>query len=261
MIPITMTAIYNECLRTGCFPDYWKVAKLLPIVKSGRENSSDTSKYRPISLLNTEGKVLGKLLRKRIMHHLFKTEYMNVHQYGFTPENSTVDAAMEVKQYIEPHLERGGVVILVSLDVYGAFDWAWWPAILQGLREAKCPRNIYYLAQDYLKERKAIITINSFNMGKNMTRGCSQGSFCGPSFWNIQYDSVLNLQYVHHTSAVTFADDLILMIRADSIREAENIANVEMDKIATWAENSKTIFNEEKSTVMLMTRRKREEQK
>jgi len=60
---------------------------------------------------------------------------------------------------------------------------------------------------------------------------------------------------------VAFADDLILMIRADSIREAENIANVEMDKIATWAENNKTRFNEEKSKVMLMTRRKPKEQK
>ena len=26
-IPKTMTAIYNECLRTGCFPTNWKTAK------------------------------------------------------------------------------------------------------------------------------------------------------------------------------------------------------------------------------------------
>jgi len=66
---------------------------------------------------------------------------------------------MVVKQYIETHLERGGTVITVSLNGHGAFDSAWWPAILQGLREAKCPRNVYYLAQDYLRERKAIIKI------------------------------------------------------------------------------------------------------
>jgi len=61
---------------------------------------------------------------------------------------------------------------------------------------------------------------------------------------------------------VAFADDLILIIRADSIREAGNIAKVEMDKIATWAENNKTRFNgKKKSKVMLMTRRKCKEQK
>jgi hypothetical protein len=101
-----MTAIYNACLRTGCFPKNWKIAKMLPIVKPEREKSADTSKYRPISLLNTEGKVLENLLSKRIMHHLYKTQYLNINQYGFTPHKSTVDAAMEVKQYIEHHLER-----------------------------------------------------------------------------------------------------------------------------------------------------------
>jgi hypothetical protein len=47
------------------------------------------------------------------------------------------------------------------------------------------------------------------------------------------------------------------MIRADSIIEAENIANVEMGKIAIWAENNKPRFNEKKLKVMLMTRKKR----
>jgi len=60
---------------------------------------------------------------------------------------------------------------MISLDVQGAFDSAWWPAILQRLREAKCPRNLYYLVQDYLKEREAFIAINSYNMKKNITRG------------------------------------------------------------------------------------------
>jgi len=62
---------------------------------------------------------------------------MNDNQYGFTPQKSTVDAAMEVRQFIEQHLERKGIVLTASLDVKGAFDSAWWSAILKGLREAK----------------------------------------------------------------------------------------------------------------------------
>ena len=76
-------------------------------------------------------------------------------------------------------------------------------------------------------------------MRKNITKGCAQGSCCGPILWNIQYDTVLNLQFTDHTRVVSFADDLILMIRADSISEAENIANVEMRKITMWAEKTK----------------------
>ena len=165
---------------------------------------------------------------------------------------------MELKQYIEPHIQRGGVAITISLDVQGAFDSAWWPAILQRMREAKCPRNLYNLVQDYLKRRKAIITTNKVNLGKNTTKGCPQGSCCGPILWNIQYNPALNLSYTHHTRALAFADDLILMIRADGIREAENIANIEMDKTATWAKNKKIRFNENTSKIMLMTRKRKE---
>ena len=166
-------------------------------------------------MLNIEGKVLEKLRIKRILQNLYKTEFLNDSQYRFTPKKSTTDAAMEVRQYKVPQLERGRVVIMASLDVKGAFDSVWWPAILKGPRDAKCPRNLYHLAQDYLKERKAVITINSFSIENSVTKGCPQGSCCGPGFWNIQYNPLPNLKYTNHSKVVAFADDLIIMIKSE----------------------------------------------
>ena len=51
------------------------------------------------------------------------------------------------------------------------------------------------------------------------------------------------------------------MVETESIGEAENFANIELNKIAEWATDNKIKFNEEKSKVMLLTRRKRKEQK
>jgi len=48
-------------------------------------------------------------------------------------------------------------------------------------------------------------------------------------------------------------------VRAGSVSEAENIINIEVGKITTWARNNKINFNETKSKVMLITRRKRKE--
>jgi hypothetical protein len=36
-IPKSMTATYITCLRTGRFPGNWKIVKILPIAKPGRE--------------------------------------------------------------------------------------------------------------------------------------------------------------------------------------------------------------------------------
>jgi hypothetical protein len=50
-------------------------------------------------------------------------------------------------------------------------------------------------------------------------------------------------------------------VKAESIREAENITNIEMNKIQNWAKNNKINFNEQKSIAMVISRRRRKENK
>ena len=67
------------------------------------------------------------------------------------------------------------------------------------------------------------------------------------------------MKFTHHTKVIAFADDLVIMTKAESIPEAENIRNAELRKISTWARENKLQFNEQKSQIMLLTRRKRKE--
>jgi hypothetical protein len=39
------------------------------------------------------------------------------------------------------------------------------------------------------------------------------------------------LEFRTQTKAVAFSDDLLLAVKAESIREAENITNIEMNRI------------------------------
>jgi len=55
-----MTELYNACLKSGHFPEKYKIAKVLTMAKLGTEEDSDPSIYIPFSLLNTEGKILEK---------------------------------------------------------------------------------------------------------------------------------------------------------------------------------------------------------
>jgi len=76
-----------------------------------------------------------------------------------------------------------------TLDVKGAFNAAWWPSILKSLKDAKCPRNLYYHSQGYFSQRTAALTINNISRERRVTKGCPQGSCCGPGFWNLLYNS------------------------------------------------------------------------
>jgi hypothetical protein len=63
------------------------------------------------------------------------------------------------------------------------------------------------------------------------------------------------------TKVVAFADDLIMATTGESVRAVENYLNAELRKITSWSTNNKTKFNEKKSKVMLVSRRKRTEKR
>ena len=182
ILPKYLTAIYNGCLKEGVFPKRWKKSKIIPIVKPGKEGSDEVNKFRPISLFNSGGKVLEKLMIGRINHHVYSREYMRNNQYGFRPQKSTVDAPMAIKDFVKESLEAGEVIVLVSLDVQGPFDAAWWPGVLREMKKCMCPRKLYKLAMSYFTQRTAALTTNSLRIEKEVTRGFSQGACCGPGF-------------------------------------------------------------------------------
>jgi len=220
----------------------------------------DPSIYRPISLLNIGEKVLEKLI-KRINHHMYKNNLMTDRQFGFTPQKSTTVMAMEAKKFIEPVLEKRGVVIKTSLDITGAFDAAFWPSILHSLKELSCHRNMYKLSKGYFSHRIAVMTTNNVSIKRRVTKGCPQVSCCGTSFWNMLYNFLLNVDLTSHLKVIAFADDLMILTRGKTVAEAENYMNLEVRKILEWAINNKLKFIENKSKVMLMSRRRRREKK
>ena len=180
---------------------------------------------------------------------------------GFTPQRSTSDAAMAVNEFVEEGLAAGEITVLISLDVKGAFDAAWWPSILNGLKAYNCPRKLYNLSNSDFSQRTAVLSSNNISIKRKVTKGYPQESCCGPRYWNILYNSLLNIKFTKSSKAVAFADYLILAIRNETIRAAENISNIEMSKITAWSGNNKINFNEDKSRVTKISRRKRKENK
>jgi len=115
---------------------------------------------------------------------------------------------MAVKGFAETHLQQRNVVIMTSLDVQGAFDAAWWPAILYNLRKLQCPSNLYNLTRSYFSDRVAILCANTYRKERKVTKGCPQGSCCGPGLWNVLYNTILDLDFSSNTKAIAFADSL-----------------------------------------------------
>ena len=74
--PKYLKAAYNGCLRKGDFPKRWKRAKLITIVKPGKEDSEEVTKFRPINILNIEGEIMEKILMTIINYWAYSTNFL-----------------------------------------------------------------------------------------------------------------------------------------------------------------------------------------
>jgi len=144
------------------------------------------------------------------------------------------------------------------LDVR-TFDAAWWPSILSNLHKLHCPKNLYILSLNYFSNRVETLHSNTHTVKRTVTKGCAQGSCCGPGFWNVMYNALLNLDFSSHTKVITFADDLAIMTKGSTPYEAEVFANSNLAKIEKWAKVNKMQFHETKSKAMLISRKRNNE--
>ncbi|GFS52364.1 uncharacterized protein TNCV_4850761 [Trichonephila clavipes] len=72
-----------------------------------------------------------------ISWYLRRGDFLSSDQNGFTPHQKTEDALLRLNEIVKRGKMKHLHSILISLDIKGAFDNAWWPCILNLLRERK----------------------------------------------------------------------------------------------------------------------------
>ncbi|GFV12257.1 RNA-directed DNA polymerase from mobile element jockey [Trichonephila clavipes] len=68
-----LTNLINKILYTGHFPQAWKTATVIPILKPGKDPTLATS-HRPISLLPVLSKLAERIILNRLNDHLQKND-------------------------------------------------------------------------------------------------------------------------------------------------------------------------------------------
>ncbi|KAJ2941658.1 hypothetical protein O0L34_g14716 [Tuta absoluta] len=199
------------------------------------------------------GKILEKLLIKRIRWCLQRKA--NPRQYGFVPQRSTEDALYDLLQHIKDNLKKKLINLVVSLDIEGAFDSAWWPAIKCRLAEKRCPINLRRLVGSYLEDRKVRVKYADTEYVKQSTIGCVQGSIGGPAFWNLLLDPLLDGLDERDTYCQAFADDVVLVFSGKTASVIEQKANTILEYIRNWGVENKLKFAPHKTNAMIITKK------
>lgn len=138
------------------------------------------------------------------------------------------------------------------VDIKGAFDNVWWPALACRLSELNLPEKLLKVLLNCLDERTVHLNTSNCTQAKTLTKGFPQGSILGPTLWNLCMDAFLSADPEAPMEKVAYADDVANIVSAQNRRELEmRLREVTME-IERWTDAQKLELSTQKFVYMLL---------
>lgn len=121
--------------------------------------------------------------------------------------------------------------VLITLDVRNAFNTASWSGILGQLELRGVSSALRRSVRAYFEGRSISLSKDEHH---DLSAGIPQGSVLGPLLWNVFYDPVLRLDLGRGVETVGFADDLAIIVSAQTANELIESGNSALSTVEEW---------------------------
>lgn len=166
--------MYEESLTLGELPIDQRIVTIVTIHKSGKP-ADEAASYRPISLINSESKILAKALATRLQPHL--QTLIHPDQSGFMPNRNT---ALSLRRLHSVIVRRDTIeedAAILSLDAHMAFDKVEWPFLFAVLHSIGFGRKFCAWVRLLYTRPLAHVAVNGrmsayFPLSRGTRQGC-----------------------------------------------------------------------------------------
>ena len=178
-IVTAISDIARKSLADSRVPDILKWGWVTPIWK--RTDPDDPASYRPISVTSHVGKLVEKLVRKKLVEFLITNKLIEENKHRSRKNRSTLSQLLHEHDLIIDKLCSGDNCDLVFLDMSKAFDMVDHSLLLIKMKNKGVCGSLLRWMHAFLSERHQSVRVrNELSSKARLVSGVPQGSVLAP---------------------------------------------------------------------------------
>ena len=225
---------------------------LLQFIK--KDSTANPGNYRPISLLNYNGKLMERCIHKYNTKYFIENNVISPYQSGFVSGDSTINQLLYISNEFYKALDGGKEIRVVFCDISKAFDRVWHKGLIHKLKFSGLSGPLIDWLSNYLDKRQQRVCLNNCtSTWQNINAGVPQGSILGPLLFLIFINDIV--KDIRGTIRL-FADDTILFDIADDPLLTGITLNIDLSRIFAWARQWLVEFQPIKQEAFTVTKKR-----
>ena len=248
-----LLSVFNQSFKTGIFPRLWKTGLVVPILKPGKDKHSVAS-YRPITLLSCVGKLLERIIKRRLEYVIEAKKVLPNIMCGFRRGIGTIDVLLRIENSIRQALNAKQICVVVYIDLKSAFDTVRGDGVIFKLKRCGVQGNLLKWLHNYSKDRsiKTIIE-GALSDEFDQIAGTPQGAILSPLLFNLM---MIDIPQDDNVEIFLYDDDITVICTSEESEDVRIKMQAYLNKFQEWTEEWGLIINPVKTVVQHYTKKR-----
>ena len=250
-----LLATFNSLWETGTFPETWREATVIPILKAGK-SGLDPLHYRPISLTSSLSKLMEKMVNVRLSWFLEHHGVFTNAQCGFRKHRSPVDHILALDTEVRACFIEKKHLGAVFFDIEAAYDTVLRQSILVKLHKYGIRGRMGLFIKNFLSGRRFRVRVgNHLSSSFTQVNGVPQGGVLSVALFAVAINDIGD-ELPAAVGRSLYVDDLSIWYAASSARHMARQLQLAVTRLERWSQENGLRFSTAKTVAVHFCRRR-----